>query len=139
MKNKLILLSTILLMMGCNKNTDKSDNNKEIYGVWQRDFDPMPNATHHVEYGINKDSVAYSIHGAAVNLDYKVAIDTIIDNRIIAHSANQYFVMFIEPYKDSIEIFKESKETFKDAMDFPIPSKDYKSNHSQGWNMYYRK
>lgn len=139
MKNKLVLLGIILLMIGCKDKTGKSDDNKEIYGVWQRDFDPMPNATHHVEYNIDKDSVAYAIHGAAVNLDYKLAIDTIIDNKIISHSKNQYFVMFAEPHKDSIEIFKESKETFNDALDFTLPPKDYKNNHNQGWNMYYKK
>ena len=145
MKNKIILLFALLLVfVSCKKNSQTSQDsviNKDIYGIWQRDFEPMPNATHHVEYTIDKDSVSYSLHGAAVNLDYKTAIDTITkENRIISHRDGVYYVMFVEPYsQDSIEIFKETKKDFQEALNFPKPDKDYKANHNQGWNMYYKK
>lgn len=149
MKNIFILLISLLLLNACNNKpkektiVEKANNSiktEAINGVWQRDFEPMPNANHHVEYIIDDDSIAYSIHGVAVNLDYKVGIDTIVGNRIVAHNKNSFYVLFIEPYnQDSVAIFKEDKSDFKEALNFPEPAKDYKANHNQGWNIYYTK
>uniref|UniRef100_UPI0039A40B52 hypothetical protein n=1 Tax=Ornithobacterium rhinotracheale TaxID=28251 RepID=UPI0039A40B52 len=111
--------------------------------VWQRDFYPMPGLKHHVEYQLGNDSISYAINGSAVNTAYTMRVDTVVpeENRMVVFDKDFVcYVLFIKELGgDSIKIFKEQRNDRADALNFPIPALDYKANHNQGWNTYYKK
>lgn len=140
---KKIIFSSFSLGLIISCNSPQKNQVFEENSIWQRDFYLAPELKHHVEYQLGSDSLSYAIEGDAVNMAYQMKVDTIVsqDKRIIAFdNRGKCYVLFIKDLGgDSIKIFKEEKKDRTEALSFPIPAPDYKDNHNQGWNTYYKK
>lgn len=136
MKKYISLVFVVFAIASCaNRNEIPS----ELIGGWKRDFYPVPDKHHVVEYTFYKDSVHYNLAGDVVNADYTLKKDTFLqgENRFIGHDKKgDFYVIFVENKSDSIILFKEKVISLEEGLKFKKPAPEFKDNHSQGWNSY---